>query len=66
MGGTVNASTYTYDTLLEYSYNNLSDSSLRDSYCELASAMASEIVWWIDTDFASVSVTAEDLGFLYC
>lgn len=65
MRGTLYAATYTSNSLLGYSYNNISSSSLRASVRELASIMISNLCTWIDTDFNSINVTAEDLGFAY-
>ena len=63
MSGTIYASTYDSDTLLGYSYNNISSSSLRTSARKLASAMVSLSCSWLDKDFANIGVTAEDLYF---
>ena len=63
MGGTLRASTYDEDTLLSYSHNNISNSSFRSDVRELASSMITFSCAYIDEDFASANVTAEDLGF---
>ena len=65
MNGTLYASTYTDNSLLGYSYNNISSSSLRTSIRELASTMISILCSWIDTDLEAINVTAEDLGFAH-
>ena len=64
MSGTLYASTYTDDTLLGYSYNNISYSSLRTSVRKLASSMMDLIVLGIDIDFSKIGVSAYDLGFI--
>lgn len=64
MTGTLYASTYDDDTLLGYSYNNISYSSIRDSVRKLASSMMNLVLSYIDSDFDDIGVTAEDLGFL--
>ena len=63
MYGTLYASTYTNNTLLGYSYNNISYSSVRDSVRKLASSMMDILVLKIDDDWSDIGVTAEDLGF---
>lgn len=65
MSGTLYASTYNSNTLLGYSSNNIYSSSLRQDIRELASSMISILCSWIDDDFDSINVTAEDLGFYY-
>ena len=65
MSGTLYASTYDSDTLLGYSSNNIYSSSMRQSIRELASVMISILCLHIDDDFATINVTAEDLGFYY-
>jgi serine protease Do len=65
MNGTLYSSTYDSDTLLGYSYNNISSSSERKSVRELASLMISVLCSWIDNDFGTINVSAEDLGFYY-
>ena len=63
MSGTLYSSTYSSNSLLGYSYNNIYDSSLRNSVRELASTMISVLCSWIDTDLEDIGVTAEDIGF---
>jgi hypothetical protein len=63
MNGVIYASTYDSNTLLGYSYNNISYSTLRDSVRKLASSMVSYLCSYIDYDFADVGVTADDLHF---
>ena len=63
MSGTLYASSYTSSTLLGYSYNNISYSSLRTSIRELASTMINSLCSGIDAGFSSIGVTAEDLHF---
>ena len=65
MGGMLYATTYDDYTLLGYSYNNISYSSTIQSVRELASTMISVLCSWIDNDFDTINVTAEDLGFYY-
>ena len=65
MRGEIYASTYTSNTLLGYSYNNIPTSSLRSAVRSLASSMISSILSEIDNDFKSINVSAEDIGFLH-
>ena len=65
MSGILYANTYTTDTLLGYNYNNISYSSLRATIRELASTYMSALLSYIDKDFKTIGVTAEDLGFYY-
>ncbi len=65
MGGILYAATYNNDTLLGYSYNNISSSSLRNSTRELASVMIYTLCMSIDEDLEDINVTAEDLGFYH-
>lgn len=65
MSGTLYATTYSSDSLLGYSYNNISSSTDRADIRELASSMISVLCAWIDDDFAEINVTAEDLYFYY-
>ncbi len=62
--GTVYASTYDSGTLLGYSYNNISSSSLRSTIRELASAMLNALCSWVNQDLEECGVTAKDLGFV--
>ena len=63
MSGTIYASTYNSNTLLGYSYNNISYSSLRDTTRKLASTMVSVLCSYITSDFESIGVTADALHF---
>ena len=63
ISGTLYSNTYDNNTLLGYSSNNISSSSLRQTIRELASTMISSLCSKIDSDFAAINVTAEDLGF---
>lgn len=63
MSGTFRAATFNSDTLLSYSDNNISSSSLRSSARELASALINLLCVYMDNDLAPANVTAEDLGF---
>ena len=65
MKGTLYATTYTTNTYLGYYSNNIYSSSLRQSIRELASAMVTHLCSYLDEDFSSIGVTAEDLGFYY-
>lgn len=65
MYGTLYANSYTSTTLLGYSYNDISSSSLRSTIRELASLMINMVCRYIDSDFDDIGVTAEDLGFYY-
>ena len=64
MEGTLYASSFDADTLLDYSYDNI-PSSDREYVRELASNMMEDVATYIDTDFADIGVTANDLGFYY-
>lgn len=64
MLGTIHATTYTPNSLLGYSYNNISSSSLRAAARKLASSMVSFLITYINTDFAKIGVTAVDFGFI--
>ena len=64
MAGTLYASTFTSNTLLGYSYTNINSSSLIKSTRNFASTMCAYLVSYIDDDFASIGVTAADLGFV--
>ena len=63
MYGTLYANTYTDDTLLGYTYNNVG-SSLRPSIRELASSLMSLLVTSIELDLAELDITVYDLGFI--
>ncbi len=63
MSGTIIASTYSNTSLLGYTYNNVSYTSTRKQIRELASLMVSILCSFIDRDFESIGVTAEDLHF---
>lgn len=63
MSGTLYATTYSSSSLLGYSYNNISSSSLRNTVRELASSMISYLCARIDGDLAHLGITAEDLLF---
>ena len=65
MDGTLYAASYDDETLLGYSYSNISDSSIKNGVRELASLMVSMICMCIDSDFADIGITAEDLGFYW-
>ena len=65
MSGILYAATYDDNTLLGYSYNNISYSSTRTSVRKLASTMVSVLCSNIDSDFYDIGVTAEDLHFYY-
>ena len=65
MRGVLYANTYTSSSLLGYSYNNITSSSLRTIIRELASSFMSSLLSYIDKDFNVIGVTAEDLGFYY-
>lgn len=65
MTGTLYASTFSTNSLLGYSYQNMYDYSLIYSVRELASSMISLLLTFFDTDFYSIGVTASDLGFVY-
>lgn len=65
MSGTLYSATYDNNTLLGYSSNNISSSTLRNTVRELASTMISTLCSWIDADFKDINVSAEDLGFYY-
>ena len=64
MYGDLYAASYDSDTLLGYNGNNIYYSTLRTTIRKLASAMVSLLCAYMDQDFSSIGVTAEDLGFL--
>lgn len=64
MRGTLYTSTFSSDTLVGYSYNNIYSSSIRDSSRKLASAMVSYIAASLTDDFSEIGVTAADIGFI--
>lgn len=63
MSGVIYASTFTDNTLLGYSYNNITSSSIRSTVRELASLMVINLLYNIDKDLSSIGVTTYDLGF---
>lgn len=63
MSGTIYANSYDDNTLLGYSYNNISYASLRSSIRELASNMMNLLLLYMDGDLSDIGVTAYDLGF---
>ncbi len=63
MSGILFSISYDPDTLLGYDYNNITSSSTRAAVRELASEMVNYLASYMDDDFASIGVTAEDLGF---
>ena len=65
MSGTLYANTYNDDTLLGYSYNNISNSDLRDSVRNLASTMMDLLATFLNSDLSDIGITAADLGFWY-
>lgn len=64
MSGTLYASTFTSNTLLGYSYNNISSSSIRSSVRELASLSIITILNKLNSDLSSCGVTISALGFI--
>ena len=52
------------DSLLSYSYDNLSSTIMRTAIRKLASLMASLLITYINIDFEEINLTAADLGFL--
>ncbi len=64
MSGILYATTFTSNSLLGYSYDNISSSSLKTSVRGLASSMVNLLILYISTDFAEIGVTAADLGFV--
>ena len=64
MAGTIKASTYTNNTLLGYSYNNISNSSILNSVRELSSIGVNMILLSVQVYLSSyVSVSIQDFGF---
>jgi hypothetical protein len=63
MSGTIYASTYTSNTLLGYSYHNMTNSSLCQSVRKLSSTMIDVMLKLLELDLAEIGVTARDLGF---
>ena len=64
MSGTVRGSTLTENTLLGYSSNNISNSSLRSSIRELASDIVILICMKMNTCLTDIGLTAQDFGFV--
>lgn len=64
MRGELYADSYDSDTLLGYSYNNISSSSIRTSVRKLASSMMNLLLAYLDQDLADAGLDAEALGFL--
>ena len=63
MSGTLVANTFTHNTLLGYSSNNITNATLREDVRELASTMISYICSEMTSVFKSINVTPRDLGF---
>ena len=63
MGGTVTAATFTTNTLLGYSYNNIDYSEIRTEVRNLASNMMVLLLTCVDLDLGDAGVTAASLGF---
>ena len=63
MEGTLYATTFTSSSLLAFSYNNITNSTMRNSVRNLASSMIILLCLYLDDDLQSVGVTAADLGF---
>ena len=63
MGGTVTAATFTSDTLLGYSYNNIDYSELRKEVRNLASNMMTLLLMYMDFDVGGLGITPSSLGF---
>ena len=49
---------------LSYNYTNISSSSLLQSGKSLATSLAKMLITYVDIDYASIGVTAYDLGFI--
>ncbi len=64
MEGTLYASTFTSDTLLSYSYTDITSSTAKTDTRELASAMLSIVCEYIYDDYADIGLTPSDLGFI--
>ncbi|MBE7090055.1 MAG: trypsin-like serine protease [Clostridiales bacterium] len=63
MSGSIIASTWTNNSLLGYSYNNISTSSLRTTVRKLASVSVNNILDAVDDYLTSKGITAKKLGF---
>ena len=63
MYGTFDATTFDKNTLLEYSYDNISHIAYRNSTRRLAATMIDIICAFIADDFSAIGITAKDLGF---
>ena len=63
MQGILSGATFTSNTLLGYTSNNL-PSSLRSSFRELASSMAKYLILTMYDDLAPIGVKPENLGFV--
>ena len=64
MSGTIYGATFDENTLLGYSSNNITNSTVRDSVRELASTMMDLLLLFVNTDLSDLGITAADLGFL--
>lgn len=64
MMGTLDATTFDSYTLVGYTYNNVSSSSLRTTLRELVSSMVNILGKALDSGLEPMGLTAEDLGFL--
>ena len=63
MGGMVNAGTFTSETLLGYSYNNIDYSDLRSEIRRLASNMMTLMLAYMEFDLGGFGITPATLGF---
>ena len=63
MGGTINAATFTGNTLLGYSYNNIDYSELRSEIRKLASNMVTLLLVYTEMDLSELGITPASLGF---
>lgn len=66
MYGTMYATTFDDETLLAYSYTNITDPTFKSTAQSIASAVVYLICSNITEDFANIGVTAEDLQFYNC
>ena len=63
MTGTMYASTFGSNTILSYSSQNISGSSLRTAVQKLASSMLRLSVAYLDEDLSAIGITHDDLLF---
>ena len=64
MNGNVTAKTFNSNSSLAYTYNNISDSTLRSSIHDLAGNLVILLLMYMEQDYEDWGVTAADIGFV--